>query len=322
MLYYIRKFEKINYTKGNFMEKEFRNTVIDYVGNTPLIQLRRVVSEDMADVYVKLEEFNAGGSVKSRVAIQMIREAQEKGVLVPNSRQTIIEPTGGNTGIGLAMAASILGYNLILVIPDNYSKEKIRMLEAYGAKVYLSDSSTGNDSHIRLVKEILNEHPEYIWLDQLSNMGNVEAHYRGTGKEIVSALEQIDCFVVGMGSSGTISGVGKAIREKFSNANIVVVQPKGCQSLEGNSVPHKIQGLSIGMIPPILQGEVIDNAIDITYEEANGMMKQLACKEGLLVGISAGANICIALKFAKELGRGKVVVTVAPDSGRSYLEHY
>ncbi|WP_054740244.1 PLP-dependent cysteine synthase family protein [Cellulosilyticum ruminicola] len=304
------------------MNKEFGNTIIDYIGKTPLVQLKNVVTEDMADVYVKLEEFNAGGSVKSRVAIEMIKQAQRKGILTPYSGQTLIEPTGGNTGIGLAMAASVLGYKLILVIPDNYSKEKIKMLEAYGVTVYLSDSTTGNDSHIRLVREIKKEHPEYVWLDQLSNMANVDAHYEGTGKEIVSELDQIDCVVAGMGSSGTISGIGKAVKESFPQAEVVVIQPKGCQSLEGISVPHKIQGLSIGMIPPILQRDVIDCAMDMDYEQAHEMMKLLACKEGLLVGISSGANICGALKLAKKLGKGKVVVTVAPDSGRSYLEHF
>jgi len=307
---------------GDKMRNKSNNTIIDYIGNTPLVQLKIIVTEDMADIYVKLEEFNAGGSVKSRVAIEMIREAQKEGILIPHSGQTLIEPTGGNTGIGLAIAASVLGYKLILVIPNNYSKEKIKMLEAYGVTVYLSDSTTGNDSHIRLVREIVEEHPEYVWLDQLGNMANVNAHYKGTGKEIVAELEQIDCFVAGMGSSGTVSGTGKAIKEEFPNAEVVVVQPQGCKSLEGISIPHKIQGLSIGMIPPILQKDIIDYSMDVTYEEASTTMKLLARKEGLLIGISSGANICAALKLATKLGKGKVVVTVAPDSGRSYLEHF
>lgn len=295
-------------------------SILDFLGDTPIVKVQNIHSEGAADVYLKLEEFNPGGSIKARIALRMIIDAEEKGFFKHNSGQTIIEPTGGNTGIGLAMVGAVRGYKVILVVPDNYSREKIEILKVYGAKVILSDSKKGNDSHIEMVKEIIKEHPKYIWLNQFANMSNPKVHYETTGKEIIEALEKVDCFVAGVGTGGTITGVGKRIKEKFPDALIVGVQPVGCDVLKGKAIPHRIQGLAIGMLPPVLDVNIVDKVVSIKYEEAVEYMKDLASKEGLLTGISSGANVCAAIKMAKELGEGKTVVTVAPDSGRSYLE--
>ena len=180
--------------------------ILDLIGNTPIIQLRNIIPPNAANVFVKLEEYNFGGSIKSRIAYQMVKDAEAKGILIPHSGQTIIEPTGGNTGIGLAILGVLRGYNVILVVPDNYSQEKITVPRAMECRVELSDHKTGNDSHIQLVKKIIQKHPEYIWLNQLSNLSNPKAHYETTGKEICDNFDRIDCFVAGIGSGGTDIG--------------------------------------------------------------------------------------------------------------------
>lgn len=300
--------------------KQQNLSILDYMGKTPLVRLQNLLSDEMSDVYVKLEKYNPGESHKARIAYQMILSAEKKGLLIPKTGQTLIEPTGGNTGKGLAIVGAIRGYNVVLVVPDNYSKEAIRILKAYGAQVVLSDSTTGNDSHVRKAKEILNEHPDYIWLDQLSNPANPEAHYIGTGAEIAESLDKIDYFIAGIGSGGAISGTGKRIKETHPNAKIIAVQPTGCKVLEGKAVPHKIQGLAIGILPPNLNTEIVDEVISVDFVEAKEGMKLLAQREGLLVGISSGANAFVALNLAKKLGKGKKIVTLAPDTGRNYME--
>lgn len=297
--------------------------IFDFMGNTPIVKLQNVINKGAADIYIKLEEFNPGGSVKARIAFQMIIDAEKYGILKPNSGQTLIEPTGGNTGIGLAMMGAIRGYKVILVIPDNYireSREKTKILRAHGVEIMWSDSKKGNDSHVEKVKEIIKEHAEYIWLNQFANMSNPNAHYETTGKEILDVLKKVDCFVAGIGSGGTITGVGKRIKEKFPNALVIGVQPVGCDVLKGEAISHRIQGLAIGTLPPVFGVNIVDKVLSIEYEEAVEYMKRLASKEGLLVGISSGANVCAAIKIAKELGAGKTVVTISPDGGRSYLE--
>lgn len=296
------------------------NNILDYMGNTPLVKLQRIVSNDDANIYIKLEEFNPGGSIKSRIALQMVIDAEKKGFLIPNSNQTIIESTGGNTGMGLAMVGAIRGYNIILVVPDNYSAEKRKMLKVYGADVILSDSKKGNFSHIVKVDEIMYEHPEYICLNQFNNPSNPKVHYETTGDEILEALDEIDCFIAGIGTGGTVTGVGKKIKNKFPKSFIYGVQPAGCDISKGMAVPHDIQGLSVGILPPILDLNIVDEVISIEYNEAVYYMKRLAREEGLFVGISSGANVCAAVKIAKKIGNGKTIVTVAPDSGRSYMD--
>lgn len=297
-------------------------SIIDMIGNTPMIKLQRIVPPNSGNVYVKLEKFNLGSSIKSRVALQMITDAEEQGLLKPNSGQTLIEPTGGNTGVGLAILSIVRGYNVILVIPDNYSKEKANILRSYGAEIILSNSKNGNDSHIRKVIELCREHPEYIWLDQFSNLSNPKAHYLHTGQEIIDTFKSIDYFVAGIGSGGTITGIGKKIKEKFPRARIVGIQPKGCDVLNGFAVTHKIEGLAVGTIPSVLDRSIIADVIDVTEDQAIECMNDMAKQEGLLVGVSSGANIFGAIEIAKQVEPEKTIVTIAPDSGKNYIQYF
>jgi len=295
------------------------DTLLDFVGNTPIVKIQKICPNDAGDIYVKLEDFNPGGSIKTRIALSMIIDAEKKGILKPNSGQTIIEPTGGNTGIGLSIIGAIRGYNVVLVVPDNYSKNKMKISEAYGARVILSDSRTGNNSHIKLVEKILSQNDDYIYLDQFSNLSNPLAHYEITGQEIVQSLDCVDSFVAGIGSGGTIMGIGKAIKEKFADAIIVGVQPKGCDVLKGKAIPHSIEGLAVGIMPKFLDSNVINKVISVDFPDVVAVKEDLAKKEGLFLGLSSSANICGALNMAKELGKGSKIVTIAPDGGRNYL---
>lgn len=296
--------------------------LLGHIGNTPLVRLNHLCATSSAEVYVKLEKFNPGGSIKSRVALKMVAEAEALGILQPHSGQTLIEPTGGNTGLGLAVIGAIKGYKVILVIPDNYSKEKINLLEAHGAQIFLADSKSGNDCHVRKTEEILKDHSEYIWLNQLTNPANPRAHYEGTGEEIISELENIDCFVAGAGSGGTITGVSKRLREKCPKMKVVAVQPQGCNILEGTAILHSIQGFAIGMRPSIFDISVVDDVINVEYEQVRKLGLTIPGCEGLFVGISSCANIFAALQVARSMGKGKRIVTIAPDGGESYRKFY
>lgn len=300
------------------MNKQF----MDYMGNTPMIKLKNIVPNGSASIYIKLEGCNPGGSKKSRVAMQMILNAEKNGILDKSKDVRIIEPTGGNTGLGLTLMGIHRGYNVTLVIPDNYSKQNIDMLKLYGADVILSDSKKGNDSHIKKVKEIVSKNPNYVWLDQLSNKSNPEAHYNFTGKEISEQVPNIDCFVSAVGSGGTITGVGTRLKEKNSKTIITAIQPEGCHVLEGIAIPHKIQGISIGLIPPVFDTAIVDRTISIKYSDVVKTVNDLLKKEGLFLGISSCANVLASLQMAKELGTNCNVVTISPDFGNIYPEFY
>lgn len=295
-------------------------TVVDFIGNTPLIKIRSRFAMTKANIFVKLEEFNPGGSIKSRIAIGMVRAAENVGILVPNSDQTILEATGGNTGIGLAIIGALRGYKVLLVVPDNFSKEKINILKAYGAEVILSDSSTGPGSHFRKANEILAENKNYIMLNQFKNIANPNTHYFSTAEEIFQKIPIVDCFVAGIGSGGTISGVGKKLKELVPNVAVIGVQPEGCDTLKGEAIPHKIQALALGFSPETLDVNIVDAMVSVSYEEVITCLKRLAKTEGLLLGLSSGANICAAIKVAAKFPNYQNIVTVAPDSGRSYME--
>lgn len=291
------------------------------IGNTPLVEVNNIYGENYTPIFVKLEEFNPGGSIKTRVAFQMVEDAEKTGVL--KKGDILIEPTGGNTGIGLAIAAAIKGYELILTIPNSFSKEKINTLKEYGAKIYLSDHTTGNDSHIVLAQKLLNENSNLVCLNQFSNPSNPKAHYLGTGREIYNQLHgKVDFFVSSIGSGGTIMGCGELLKELNYNTKIVGVQPEGCDILNGKFVPHKIQATAVGVISDFFDGKIIDSMINITYEEAMKVKDFLARTQGIFVGISSCANIAASFKLSKNLDKGTHIVTVAPDSGRSYLEYY
>jgi len=293
--------------------------ILDFIGNTPLVKIENPHGNKFANIYVKLEEFNPGGSIKSRISLQMINDAEKTGRI--KKGDTLIEPTGGNTGIGLAIAASIKGYKLILVIPDTFSKEKINTLKKIGANIVLSDHRIGNDSHIVTAKQILKDNPDFVCLDQFSNDSNPSAHYYGTGTEILNQLSsRIDYFVAGIGCGGTIIGVGRKLKEYFPNVGIIGVQPEGCDILNGKFKPHKIQALAVGVISKFFDKNLINSMMDVTFEESQETLEYLSKTQGIFAGISSGANISAAIKLSREIGNNMNIITVAPDSGRSYLE--
>lgn len=291
------------------------NCITDFIGNTPLVKLMNDDPES-ADIYVKIEHFNAGGSHKSRIAKGMVEDAEKAGLL--RKGMTLIEPTGGNTGIGLAILATLHGYNFIAVVPDNYSVDRIKLLEYYNAKVVLSESKTGNDSHIVLAKKYIANDSSLVWLDQLSNKASINAHYNGTALEILDCI-QPNAFVTCVGSSGTFTGVGSRLKEVNPEIKCFIAQPKGCDIMTGKAIPHKIQGASIGIVPPLLDYNLVDGIIDIEFSDVKDILRSLVKNQGLFLGISSGANIFAATKIAKKLGAGKIVCTIAPDSGQYYV---
>lgn len=295
--------------------------ILDCIGNTPLVRLPKEFTKTEATVFVKMEEYNLGGSTKSRVGYQMIIDAEQNGRIDENhpGKCTILEATGGNTGIGIAQMCAIRGYRCILTVPDNYSKVRVEILKRMGAEVILSDSSIGNNSHILKAYELLEEHPDYLYMNQTANPSNSKVHYRGTGQEILKqCTTRIDCFVAGIGSGGTITGVGEAIREKYPLCKIIGVQPYGCDILQGKAVPHIIQGIAIGQVPEVLDRSIINEMISITNEEVLEMQLRLSTTLGLYLGYSSVANIIGAIKVARNMDREKVIVTISPDGGRNY----
>jgi cysteine synthase A len=295
------------------------DNILDLVGATPLVRLRRMVRPGWADVYVKLEKLNPGGSVKDRTAWNMIRVAEEKGLLKPGT--TIIEPTSGNTGIGLALVGAARGYRTILVMPDTMSKERIQLLKAYGAEVVLSPGQERMPGAIRIAEQLAREIPNSFMPSQFENVANPEVHRRTTGPEI---LEQtgghLDAFVATAGTGGTITGTGEYLKRHLPRLFIAVVEPKGSPVLAGGQPgPHQIPGTSPGFVPPILNRDVYDEIFHITDEEAFQTTRELARLEAILVGPSSGAAVWAALRVAERLGAGKKVVCIAPDTGERYL---
>ncbi len=294
------------------------NSVADLVGQTPIVKLNRVVDENSADVYLKLEYFNPGSSVKDRIALAMIEAAEEDGSLKPGS--TIIEPTSGNTGIGLAMIAAAKGYKAILVMPETMSLERRNLLRAYGAELVLTPGPEGMGGAIRKAEELAKENGYFV-PQQFNNLANPEVHNRTTGKEIAEqAGEQLDAFIAGIGTGGTITGVGQVLREKYANIKVYAVEPSDSPVLSGGKPgPHKIQGIGAGFVPKVLDTDVYDEIIQVTGDQAYEAARNTAKKEGILAGVSGGAAIYAALKVAKELGKGKKVVAIIPDNGERYF---
>jgi len=293
------------------------NSVAELVGQTPIVKLNRLVEENSADVYLKLEYFNPGSSVKDRIGLAMIEAAEDEGLIKPGD--TIIEPTSGNTGIGLAMIAAAKGYKAIFVMPETMSLERRNLLRAYGAELVLTPGPAGMKGAIAKAEELVKEHG-YFLPQQFKNQANPEVHKRTTGKEIVEQMDQLDAFVSGIGTGGTITGAGSVIREKFPEAKIIAVEPKDSPVLSGgNPAPHKLQGLGAGFVPDTLNTNIYDEVIQISTEEAFEASRRAAREEGILGGISSGAAISAALKVAKELGKGKKVLAIIPDNGERYL---
>ncbi|MCM2535562.1 cysteine synthase A [Neobacillus pocheonensis] len=294
------------------------NSVADLVGQTPVVKLNRLVDENSAEVYLKLEYFNPGSSVKDRIALAMIEAAEEKGLIKPGV-DTIIEPTSGNTGIGLAMIAAAKGYNAVFVMPETMSLERRNLLRAYGAELVLTPGPEGMKGAIAKAEELVKEHG-YFLPQQFKNEANPEVHRRTTGKEIAEQMDQLDAFVSGIGTGGTISGAGAVLREKFPNVKIYAVEPKDSPVLSGGKPgPHKLQGLGAGFIPDTLDTNIYDEVILVGTEEAFEASRRAAREEGILGGISSGAAIAAAVQVAKKLGKGKKVLAIIPDNGERYL---
>lgn len=295
------------------------NSITEVIGNTPLVKLNNLTDDSMADIYVKLEFMNPGSSVKDRIALSMIERAEEEGVL--NEDTTIIEPTSGNTGIGLAMVAASKGYKTILVMPDTMSKERRNLLKAYGAELILTPGAEGMKGAIKKAEELVEKHG-YFMPQQFENMANPEIHEKTTGRELVEQTEGLNVagFVSGIGTGGTISGAGKVLREAYPDLRIYAVEPKDSPVLSGGDPgPHKLQGLGAGFVPKTLNTEIYDEVIQIGNEEAMEWARELAAKEGILGGISSGAAVLASLEVAKKLGKGKSVITVLPSNGERYL---
>lgn len=296
--------------------------ITDLIGDTPLVRLNRVVPEDSAEIYLKLEFQNPGSSVKDRIAISMVEVAEQEGKLKPGD--TIVEPTSGNTGIGLAMVAAAKGYRTLLVMPETMSLERRNLLKAYGAELILTPGPAGMKGAIARAEEIIQEHPEYFMPQQFNNQANVKIHRETTGPEIVEAINskdgKLDAFISGIGTGGTITGAGEVLKEKFPGIHIVAVEPAASPILSGGKPgPHKIQGIGAGFVPEILNTDIYDEVIQIENEDAFETARRVAREEGILGGISSGAAILAALQVAKKLGKGKRVVAVIPSNGERYL---
>jgi cysteine synthase A len=292
---------------------------LELIGHTPVVRLNRIAGPDDAEVWAKLENFNPGGSVKDRICLAMIEAAEKAGKIKPGD--TIVEPTSGNTGIGLALVSAVKGYRLILTMPDTMSEERRSLLVAYGAELVLTPDTRGMHGAIAKAEELARENPSYFMPQQFSNPANPEMHYRTTGPELAEQLERIDAFVAGVGTGGTISGVGRYLREHLKNRPLIVaVEPKSSPVLSGGeSGFHKIQGIGAGFVPKTLDTGIYDEIITVSDEDAANYARRLAREEALLVGISSGANCCAAMQVAKRLGKGKVVAAIFCDTGERYL---
>lgn len=296
---------------------------VDYVtqiiGNTPVVKLRNVVDDDAADIYVKLEYQNPGGSVKDRIALAMIEKAEREGKIKPGD--TIVEPTSGNTGIGLAFVCAAKGYKAVFTMPETMSQERRNLLKAYGAELVLTPGSEAMKGAIKKAKELKEEYG-YFEPQQFENPANPEIHELTTGPELVEQFEgrQIDAFLAGVGTGGTLSGVGKVLKKEYPNVEIVAIEPEASPVLSGGEPgPHKLQGLGAGFVPDTLNTEVYDSIIKVGNDTAMDMARRVAREEGILAGISSGAAIYAAIQKAKKLGKGKTVVTVLPSNGERYL---
>ncbi|MDV6378989.1 cysteine synthase A [Sporosarcina sp. GW1-11] len=293
------------------------NSVIDLVGNTPLVKLNRLTGSEDADVYLKLEFFNPGSSVKDRIALAMIEAAEKDGNLKEGS--TIIEPTSGNTGIGLAMIAAAKGYKAVLVMPDTMSLERRNLLRAYGAELVLTPGAEGMKGAIGKAEELASENGWFL-PQQFNNEANPEVHRLTTGPEIADALDRVDAFIAGIGTGGTITGAGGVLKERFPGIKIVAVEPEDSAVLSGGKPgPHKIQGIGAGFVPEVLNTDIYDEIIQISNDDAYAIARRAAREEGILGGVSSGAAISAALQVAKKLGKGKKVVAIIPSNGERYL---
>ena len=292
--------------------------IIETIGKTPIVKLNNIIDANMAEIYLKVEMFNPGGSVKDRIAYHMIKVAEDQGLIKPGD--TLVEPTSGNTGIGLALIAAAKGYGLVLTMPESMSVERRKLLKGYGATLVLTKAESGMKGAVDKAYELA-EQEGYFILQQFTNPANPQIHRETTAKEILDDFRQgLDTFVAGVGTGGTITGVGQILKQHLKGLKAIAVEPEASPVLSGGQPgPHMIQGIGAGFIPEILDINVIDEIIKVKNEEAFDAACQLAQKEGIMAGISSGAVLYAAMIEAKKLGKGKKVLAVAPDTGERYL---
>ena len=301
------------------MTGKIAETVLDLIGGTPLVRLRRLPEPNGARVLAKIESRNPGASVKDRIAAAMIEDAERRGVLKPGA--TIVEPTSGNTGVGLAMVAAVKGYRLILTMPEDYSIERQRLFARFGAEIHLTPAIEGMSGAVFAAQELCREHPEYFMPQQFQNPANPAIHRRTTALEILEATDgRLDAFVAGVGTGGTITGVGEVLKGKLPGVKVVAVEPAKSAVLSGGPFrPHGIQGIGASFVPGVLNRDVIDRIVTVRDEDATAWSRRLSREEGILAGISSGAAAWAACQVAAELAPTQTVVTILPDTGERYL---
>jgi cysteine synthase len=295
------------------------DSVLDLIGGTPLVRLRRLPRAGGAAVLAKVESRNPGGSVKDRIGVAMVEAAERSGALKPGG--TIVEPTTGNTGIGLALVSAVKGYRLIITMPEDMSVERQRLFARFGAEIHLTPAIEGMTGAVFAAQELLREHPEYFMPQQFQNPANPEIHRRTTALEILDAVDgKLDAFVAGVGTGGTLTGVGEVLKDKVPGVRVIAVEPAKSPVLSGGHArPHGIQGIGASFVPGVLNRAIIDEIILVRDEDATLFSRRLTREEGLLVGISAGAAVFAACEVAARLSADQVVVTVLPDTGERYL---
>jgi cysteine synthase A len=301
------------------MPDRIHNSICDLVGNTPVVRLSRISEPGWAELLAKLEFLNPGGSVKDRIGLSMIEAAEKDGRLKPGG--TIVEPTSGNTGVGLAMVAAAKGYHVILTMPEDMSVERLNLLRAYGAEIILTPRNDVMQGAIDKAEEVVRENPGYFMPHQFRNLANPEAHRRTTAQEILDVLgTDLDALVVGVGTGGTATGTGERLKETIGHLQLYAVEPSDSPVLSGGvPAPHQIQGIGAGFVPEILNRDVIDHIVPVQYADARRQTRLLARKEGILTGVSSGAILHVAMEVARELGPGKRVLSILCDTGERYL---
>jgi cysteine synthase A len=302
------------------MARKTAGNVLESIGSTPLVRLSKLPERGSAAVFAKVESLNPGGSVKDRIAWSMILDAERKGLLTRGS--TIVEPTSGNTGIGLAMVGAVLGYRVILVLTDSISFERFHLLQSFGAEIVFSPAERGMQGAVEMAEAMVVTHPDYFMPQQFNNPSNPEIHRRTTAKELLRGMgnESIHAFVAGVGTGGTITGVGEVLKSKYPQVRVVAVEPAASPVLSGGlPAAHKIEGIGAGFVPKVLNTQILDEILPVEDDDAYEMAQRLAHEEGLLVGVSAGAACYAALQVAKRLGPKKHVVFICPDRGERYF---
>jgi len=301
------------------MDARIYDNIAQVIGQTPIVRLNRMPRDGWAEMLVKLESFNPGGSVKDRIGLSMIEAAEREGRLKPGG--TIVEPTSGNTGIGLAMVGAAKGYRVILTMPEEYSVERVTLLRAYGAQVVLTPRAEAMQGAIDKAEELVRQHPDYFMPQQFRNPANPEVHRKTTAKEILDVLgDKLDALVVGLGTGGTATGTGEILKQKIKSLKVFAIEPAESPVFSGGKAgPHKIQGIGAGFIPEVFNRKVVDRFIPVSYDDARNAARRLAEQEGILCGISSGAILHASCTVAQELGRGKRLLAILPDTGERYL---